>query len=237
MKKSIAIMQPYVFPYVGYFSLIESVDVFVFYDDVNYIKNGWINKNRILLNGEPHKFTIPVSNASQNFLICDIDIHDFDEFKRKFKSKISHAYKKSPYYDIGSKYIDAVFENVEGKNIANLAISSVVTLYDFLNKKEKKFLRSSELKENFFVSKREERLINIVKNLGASRYINAIGGAEIYSKEYFLQHGVELCFLNPKFLNYKQTHNNFISGLSIIDVLMFNSLDSVNKIINTYEVI
>ncbi|WP_323109405.1 WbqC family protein [Pectobacterium carotovorum] len=237
MKKSVAIMQPYIFPYVGYFSLIESVDVFIFYDDVNYIKNGWINKNRILLNGKPHKFTVPVSNASQNLLICDISIHDFDEFRKKFKNKIYHAYKNSPYYDNGSKYIDAVFENVKERSIANLAISSILTLYKILNKKENKFFRSSELDKKFIESKREERLINISKSFDASRYINAIGGAEIYSKEYFSQHGIDLYFLKPELVSYKQINDGFVSGLSIIDVIMFNSLDAINDIINVYEVI
>ncbi|MBN3045165.1 WbqC family protein [Pectobacterium brasiliense] len=237
MNKSIAIMQPYVFPYVGYFSLIDSVDIFVFYDDVNYIKNGWINRNRILINNGSYKFSIPISNSSQNVLIGDVNIHDYDKFKKDFKNKIFHAYKKAPFFESGYQYVDAVLDDVKSDKIADLSISSILNFYNMFSSDEKTFLRSSELKDNFFGLQKDLRLINISKHLGGGRYINAIGGIDLYSKEFFLQNGIELSFLKPGFLMYKQFDNEFVSGLSIVDIIMFNNKDAIANIIKYYEVV
>lgn len=234
-NRKVAIMQPYVFPYIGYFQLIQASDVFVFYDDVNFIKKGWINRNQILLNGEVFKFTIPLVGASQNKLINEIDIFWESKFDQKLLVQITQAYKNAPYFNDVYPIVESVFSNKEA-NISNLAIKSIEVVCDYLGLK-KQFLKSSELG----ISKelgRAERLITITKQLGSSHYINALNGQELYDKKEFLEHGVQLNFTSPILKTYAQGGKNmFIPYLSVLDLIMWNQPIEALKHVSTFELV
>ncbi|MBZ9628896.1 WbqC family protein [Psychroflexus sp. CAK1W] len=231
-------MQPYIFPYIGYFQLIKAVDEFVFYDDVNFIKQGWINRNQILNKGKSLKFTIPLEKPSSFRPINEtkINLNLFAKWKHKFLKTIEQTYVKAPHFDEVYPLVEEVLKVDKETNISKLAIDSNLSICNFLDITTK-FYRSSEdfrKSENYF---KEERLIGICKQLKASRYINSLGGQDLYSKIYFQNLGIELQFLKPNIKPYKQFENNFVTNLSIIDILMFNDKNSCQKMLNDFELL
>lgn len=231
----VAIMQPYLFPYIGYFQLIKAVDKFIIYDDVNFIQRGWINRNRILLNGQPHMFTIPCAKSSQNKLINEIAINLEPRSQKKLFKTFEHSYKKSPMY---KEVIELLFEafSYEGKNLSDFLTNSIKLVCHYLKIKTE-LLKSSEKYNMNKGNDKADRLINITKSEGSIDYINSIGGLQVYDKEYFLNKGVRLSFLQPNLKEYKQFENVFVPGLSIIDALMFNDRERVVEMLNYYNII
>jgi predicted HNH restriction endonuclease len=177
--RSIAVMQPYLFPYIGYFQLINAVDKFVIYDDVNYIKKGWINRNNIIINKQKALFTISLAGASQNKLINEIDISD--NFEKLLKT-IQFSYSKAPYfrqtYEILNKIVS--FEN---RNLSLFITNSLETILDYLNI-DTEILLSSNLNKDSGL-KGQVKIMSICKELNAETYVNPIGGIDLYDKEYF----------------------------------------------------
>jgi len=231
---SIAIMQPYVFPYIGYFQLIHATDTFVFYDDVNYINKGWINRNRILLNNKDQLFTIPCKEASQNKLIKDIEVLQDAKAINKIFLTLQGAYKKAPYYNEVYPLIAQIITLSDNLTISQMAIKSVKDICSYLGM-ERKFIISSDKYTNQEL-KKADRLIDICHLEGIADYTNAAGGKEIYTKEYFIDSNVNLSFLVPERCEYTQFGGTFVPWLSIIDILMFNSKEEVNnKILPSYH--
>lgn len=234
-SRRLSIMQPYIFPYIGYFHLIEASEKIVFYDDVNYIKRGWINRNKILLNNSDFLFTIPVEKASQNKLINEITPLVDSKFINKFFAQIATAYKKAPYYSDVVEMLKTVFSK-EYINIADLAINSIVSVYKYLDKDvqwTKSSISSAETKE----MDKADRLIQITKKLNYQKYINAIGGQELYNKNYFNKKGVKLSYIKSQKTEYPQFIDDFVPNLSIIDILMFNDKKEVKKQLTAYNII
>ena len=224
-------MQPYFFPYIGYFQLINSADKFVFYDDVNFIKNGWINRNRILLNGESHYLTVQLKNASSYKLISETE---FSDNRKKLLKTIEHAYKKSPNFHLVFPLVNDVL-NFPTDNVSVLSIYSVETTSKFLNLSTE-FYRSSISYPDTNTFKRSERLISICIKSGASYYINPYGGLELYEKEDFDKYGIKLGFLKSREVTYKQYDQGFVPWLSIIDVMMFNSIEKISNMLNNFDI-
>lgn len=231
----IAIMQPYVFPYLGYFQLLQAVDTFVFYDDVNFIKRGWINRNRILINGDGKLVTFPCRGASQNKLINKVGVDTSDKAFQKLLKSFSMAYANAPYYHTVYPLLEQVL-TAEYDSIAGLSATSVMTIAKYLGL-EKVFQYSSQTYPDSQGLPKADRLIHIAKQAGYSDYVNAIGGQAIYEKAYFRTKEVNLYFLEPQLPPYPQFDNEFVPGLSIIDVLMFNSTAKTLKMLNAYQLI
>ena len=232
---TIAIMQPYFMPYIGYFQLINAVDAFVFYDDVNYINRGWVNRNRMLINSIAKHFTIPLLKASQNKLINEVEIGFQSKEYLKLQKTIEIAYKKAPYFDQVIKIVKPVL-NKDYNNIAEIAIESVKVCASYLGLKTEFYVSSSDFSNSNDLN-RTERILYICKQLNTKTYINAIGGIELYKKEDFKQQDIELKFIKTLPIKYKQFNNEFVPWLSILDVLMFNSAEEVNEMLDEYELI
>jgi len=229
----IAIMQPYIFPYIGYFQLINAVDKFIFYDDVNYIKRGWINRNQILINGEAKLFTIPVIKASQNKLIKEIDVNLDTKWMKQFLSTLEFNYKKAPYFKETFELVERVL-NYNVTAISDMAINSNIVIAEYLNLSTS-FEVSSKLYSNTKGMAKADRLIEICKINNAIDYINPSGGNVLYDKEYFLKKGVSLYFIDNKIIPYQQFNNGFVGGLSMIDLLMFNNKNEIREMLNQYQ--
>lgn len=234
-RKRIAIMQPYIFPYIGYFHLINASDLMVFYDDVNYIKRGWINRNRILINGKDHLFTVPVSNASQNRLINEISLSTDDGWKRKFTKTLAHGYRKAPFFSPTMTIVNSVL-SAQYCSMSDLAINSIFCIYDYLGM-ELNYTKSSVCSPETKGMEKADRLIEIAKRQGYKRYVNAAGGINLYSKDYFKDKGVQLGFVKSAPIEYKQFANEFVPWLSIIDVMMFNDVKTIREFFTKFEVI
>jgi len=231
----LGIMQPYLFPYIGYFQLINVVDKFVVYDDIKYTKKGWINRNRILVNGKDQLFTLPLKKDSDFLDVCQRKLADnFGVERRKILNRIDAAYRKAPYFEeVFSIISDCML--YDEKNLFNFIYYSIKKVTDYLGI-ETKLVISSEIgmKERL---KGEARVISICKKLGANHYINAIGGVELYNKDNFLKENIKLNFIKSDIIEYKQFDNAFIPSLSIIDVMMFNSREEIAKMLNSYTLI
>lgn len=231
IMKKIAIMQPYLFPYLGYFQLINAVNEYVIYDDVQFMKRGRINRNSILMNGQKWPFTISISGASTTKLINEVEIKD--DFQ-KFEKTIAMAYNKAPYKAQACKLIHAIC-SYENKNLACFIGNSIKEIANYLEI-DTKLLYSSGLNKKSNL-KGQKKIIAICKELKACTYINSIGGQGLYNKGEFKGNDLELKFLKPVLKKYKQLDNEFVPHLSIIDVMMFNSPAEIRKMLNDYELI
>lgn len=227
----LGIMQPYFMPYIGYWQLMAAVDTYVVYDDVNYIKGGWVARNNILLNGQKHMFTVTLNGASPNKLFNEITIKD--DFK-KFSRLIESAYRKAPYYNDVVNLLERIY-NYEDKSLGAFMMNSFQVVLDYLGIKTQLLLSSSLNKDNNLRGK--DKVKSICRLLDADTYYNAIGGQELYEKDDFKNSGIELFFLKSEISQYTQFNNEFLSGLSMIDVLMFNKPEEINNMLNSYQLV
>lgn len=232
----IAVMQPYLFPYIGYFQLIKYADKFVFYDDVDYIKQGWVNRNQILVNKRPLMFTLPLEKASSFTQIKDTKIHPqiYKKWVVKFCKTLEQNYKNAPYFDLIYPIILEIFK--DQSNISELSIKSVEMVSEYLEL-ETKYLISSIAFSEFNKLERAERLIEITKDLKGTTYVNMIGGNSLYTKEVFEKKGIKLEFLQHGLSKYSQSSEDFYPGLSIIDVLMNCDKSEINTLLNQFDII
>jgi len=232
--KRIAIMQPYLFPYIGYFQLIQDVDQFIVYDNIQYTKKGWINRNRILRNGKDVLFSIPLKKDSDFLDIKEREIAaDFK--KDKLLNQIREAYRRAPYFEQAFILIKEV------------VLAEETNLFSFIHNSLRKTCEYLAIATEIVVSSHlqidhslrgKDKVVAICKNAGADVYINSVGGQELYSKEEFSAHGIDLMFLKTKPFEYKQFNNEFVPWLSIIDIMMFNSKDQIiENIRNDYILI
>ncbi|MEO8769677.1 MAG: WbqC family protein [Ferruginibacter sp.] len=229
---TIAVMQPYFFPYIGYFQMINAVDRFVIFDDVNYINKGWINRNNILVNGKPNKITVPLKEASQNKLIRDIFLSDDQKGIDKIGKTIEMSYKKAPFFGNVFSFIhDCISAKTGSISEYNTKILRATCSYLDIRTA---FVSTSSVYNNTSLQA-QERILDICAKENADEYINAIGGMELYSKELFRERNVRLKFIKAKPVVYKQSGNEFVPWLSMIDILMFNSPEQINEMLNQYE--
>ncbi len=232
--KIMGIMQPYFFPYIGYFQLINAVDKFVVYDDVNFIKKGWINRNNILLNAQASMFTIPLIGASQNKLINEVEVENLDIWSKKFLKTIEQGYKKAPFYQECFKILEQVF-NFPVKNIAELATASLKETCKYLEIKTE-IVEHSSIYANQDL-KAQNRILDICLQEKSIHYINPSGGMAIYDKQLFADNKILLNFIKSKPVQYKQFNNVFVPWLSMIDVLMFCSVEEIHEHLNKFELV
>ncbi len=227
-------MQPYLFPYIGYFQLIKAVDKFVIYDDVNFINKGWINRNKILVNNNANLFTVPLKNSSQNKLIKDIQISESRDWRSKFLKSLELSYKKAPFYEEVFKLLLEIIQNKEN-NISKFIYFSLLKINEYL-KIRSEIIESSSVYSNSEL-RQQNRIIDICRKENADEYVNPSGGKELYSKELFESNGIKLQFMESKKIQYNQFDNGFVDSLSIIDLLMFNSKERLNMFLNEYSLV
>lgn len=206
----VAIMQPYLFPYIGYFQMINCVDTFVILDDVQYIRRGWINRNNISTSDtsdEKSMFTIPVKKGARDSLIKDIEVsNEYNSWKLKFFKTLNRRYSKEVNFTNSMELIRSVLDK-EYETINEISSESIMSISNFLDIKTD-FIFSSSIPTD---GKFQEKLINICKYVGATHYINSIGGKELYTKEEFLNHGIKLDFIKT---------NKPFNYFSIIDLII-----------------
>lgn len=232
----VAIMQPYFFPYIGYFQLINAVDVFVIYDSIEFSKKGWINRNRILVNDKDYVFTLPLKKGSDFLNVNQRFLSDnWNSDKIKLLNKIKEAYRKAPFYTDVIVILENAL-NYENKNLFSFIKNSLLKTLDYLEIKTK-IIQSSEVDFDNSL-KNQDKVIAICNALNAKTYINSIGGLELYDKEVYKAIGLELQFLKANPITYQQYGSEFVMFLSIIDVMMFNSVEDVKKFItNEFQIL
>ncbi len=219
-----AIMQPYFLPYLGYFQLIAAVDEFVIYDTVQYTKKGWINRNRFLRNGEPVSFMLPLKKASDYLDVVDREISDAFQ-PAKFCAQIAGAYRKASEFSTTMPLIETIAHN-PNRNLFDFIHSALVETCRHLEI-ETRIRIASEVEGGRSSLSHAARVVDICQRLASDVYVNPPGGRELYKADEFATADITLKFLNPKLSSYSQFGGDFVPGLSILDVMMFNSKDVI----------
>jgi len=225
----LAIMQPYLLPYLGYFQLIRAVDAFVVYDDVNYIKGGWINRNCILAQGSKELITLQLRGASQNLLINQIEIAGNSE---KLLKPIRQRYSKAPQFGTVFPLLENIFLQQE-KNLARFLGHGLRRVCDYLGLRPEWHISSALKKDNEL--RGQNKILAICEELGATHYINMPGGKALYGHENFAHKGLQLSFIQPRPVEYRQFGKSFVPNLSIIDVMMFNDQSQCARLLEGYD--
>lgn len=230
----LAVMQPYFFPYIGYFQLISAVDLFILYDNIKYTKKGWINRNRMLQNGKDVMFSLPLKRDSDYLDVCNRELAaDFN--REKLLNQLKGAYGRAPHFLETFPLIEQIVR-YEDTNLFRFLRHSIVRICQH-------FGITTEIKTSSDIAidhglKNQEKVLALCAAVGASTYVNAIGGLDLYSRETFDEKGISLKFIRPKPFEYAQFGNEFVPWLSIIDVMMFNPLDMIRTRVTTnYEII
>ncbi|MFV8339788.1 WbqC family protein [Flavobacterium sp. LB3P21] len=231
----VAIMQPYFFPYIGYFQLINAVDKFVVYDNIKFTKKGWINRNRVLVNGKDNYLTLPLKkdsdflNINQRFIA-----KSYLKDKTKIITKIKELYRKAPQYKVVFPIIEVIMNDNE-ENLFDFILNSLKKICSYLEITTDIVIASSIAIEHSLKS--QDKVITICKALDSTHYLNPIGGIELYCKDDFNKIGIKLNFIKSINIEYQQFTSEFVPWLSIIDVMMFNSLEEIKQMLNEYEVL
>jgi hypothetical protein len=231
----VAIMQPYIFPYLGYFQLINAVDKFVIYDNIKFTKKGWINRNRILVNGKDEYISFPLKNGSDYLHVSGRELADsFPEERARILRKITAAYKNAPEYINVFPLLSDCINYVE-KNLFLYIYHTLQQICSYLQISTELIVSSTIPIDHDLRS--QEKVLAICKATSADTYINPPGGVGLYSRQHFEQNKIKLQFIQPDPGNYVQFGENFVPWLSIIDVMMFNSREQVQKLLHAYTII
>lgn len=229
-------MQPYFLPYIGYYQLIAAVDKFILYDDVQFIRRGWINRNRILVNGDVHLFTVPIKKAPRITPIDEIELdpESYPKWRAQFIKTVRHAYSRAPYFKETFDLLDAILSE-PSRRLVELIYRSLKEItsrleIDSLLVPSSKQYKNSDLRG-------QDRILDICAKEDAETYINAIGGRFLYKVEDFVSQGIDLRFLSSRSFSYPQFSNAFVANLSILDVLMFNSNDTVRSNLGSVDLL
>lgn len=231
-------MQPYFLPYIGYMQLMDTVDTFVLYDDVAFINRGWINRNRLLVNGQEYMFTVPLKDASQNKRIYEIELSSDPKWRGKLLRTIEQSYRKAPFYGTVFPLTEKMV-NFVPETIADYIQHSFAVLNPYLGITTK-LVASSRVYKNEQL-KAQERILDICHRENADHYINPIGGQELYDKVKFAAEGIRLSFMQSRAIPYAQfpakESNAFMPWLSILDVLMFNDPAHIRTMLTEFELV
>lgn len=233
----LGIMQPYFFPYIGYFQLINYADKWVVFDVVQFIRHGWINRNRILKPSEGWQYiTVPLKKYRRETPIKDILISGETDWQDRIFRQLEHYKKKAPYYSQVLDYLEDCFSSKD-TNILDLNIISLKKTCKYLGIKFDYSVFSEMNLEIDPVSHPGEWALKISEALNASEYVNPPGGREIFNKKQFEEANIDLNFLEVNLKEYNQRRSTFEDGLSMIDVMMFNSPEEINEFLDDYSII
>ncbi len=228
-RKSVAIMQPYFLPYIGYFQLIAAVDLFIVYDNIKYTKKGWINRNRMLQNNTDVIFSLSLKSDSDYLDIRERELSE-DFNRSKLLNQIKGAYKSAPYFSQTFSLLESIVKH-DNANLFDFLYHSIIKTCQYLD-------ISTEIKTSSNITinhglKNQDKVLALCEAVNANLYINTIGGIKLYSKETFRKKNIELKFIQSKPFEYPQFGNTFVPWLSIIDVMMFNPIDIIKTCIST----
>lgn len=234
----LAIMQPYFFPYIGYFSLIKHVDEFILFDTVQFIRHGWIERNRILNpNGSWQYIRVPLIKHSRDTKIEKIQIDNEQTWKQKIISQLQHYKNIAPNYFIVKSIIESTLKN-DYSSIVELNFMSLKTICDYLGINTPILIFSRMKLEIEPVNSPDEWALNICKKIdGVDEYWNPYGGMTFFDRAKYQSNRIDLKFHKMNLVEYDQNNSIFEPGLSIIDVIMFNPVEKVKQMLNDYELL
>lgn len=249
----LAAMQPYFFPYIGYFQCIHAVDKYLIYDRLNYIYQGWVDRNRLVdKSGQIFYIRPALKNASVSSLIAEIDLQPKQFWRNKLLKTLQLSYAKAPFYEETLALVTSIL-GYETESLADFNFFAIKAICEFLEirtevsndcDKFNDLEQSLSGMKEMMVKNGEEtvelkitRAVQLCKIEGADMFVNAIGGVELYPSSFFKEQNVELKFIRTFPIRYQQFNNDFVPGLSIIDVLMHNGKAGTQQLLTQYELI
>ena len=233
----LGIMQPYFMPYIGYFSLIKHTDLFILFDTVQFIRHGWIERNRVLKQNEGWQYVkVPlIKDNGRDTVIKDVRINNSENWKEKMLSQLQHYKKSAPFYykvigllkDIFSEDFDDIVSLNKvalEKTCAFLGIYTRIEVFSEMN------LSIEQAKAP------DEWALNICKAMtGVDEYWNPIGGLSFFDRNKYEQAGIKICFQEMILEEYDQKRSMFEPGLSMIDVMMYNPVEDIKIMLDRFE--
>jgi len=224
----LGIMQPYFFPYLGYFSLMDRCDKWIVFDTVQYIHKGWMNRNRILHPTNSWQYiNVPIKKCSRGTQIIDVEINNSTEWSKRISGQLEHYRKKAPFFDeVRTKVIDPIML-YNGSSLSKLNVRSLNVICDYIGISTEIQIFSEMNLSLPSINGPGDWALEISKALGADEYINSPGGRDLFDSSKFEEADINLTIHNPKPFEYEQRGYEFISGLSIVDILMWNSKDDI----------
>ena len=229
---TLGIMQPYIFPYIGYFQLMNAVDEFVIYDNIQFSKKGWINRNRILINGKDFYITFPLKKDSDFLDVKDRYLADnWEKERKKMLNKIAESYKKAAHFNIAYPIIEKCILSEE-KKLFNCILNSLNIINEYIDIVTP-LIVSSTVPLNHEL-KGGQKVLEICKARNADVYYNSMGGVGLYNKESFQKEGITLNFLKTNVTPYLQFTNEFVPALSIVDIMMFNTKEQIQQMLHQF---
>lgn len=231
----LALMQPYFFPYIGYFMLIKHSDKFIIFDTAQFTRRGWVNRNRILKeNGDPMYINALIQKAPIKTPINEIKLNYKEDWMAKILVQVQVYKKVAPYYEEMMTFLKACFE-YETDSLSELNYYILEETCKYLDIKcDIELLSEMNLKIDD-VNESDEWGLSISKAMNAKEYLNAPGGMDFYNKDKYARNGIDLKFIKANLKPYAQNTKEFVPGLSIIDVMMFNSVEEINSMLDDYE--
>jgi len=233
---NLAIMQPYFLPYIGYLQLLDSVDKLILYDNLKYTKKGWINRNRYLVNGDWKYFTVSLEKDSDFKVISErnVTLEFISKGRQDILRKLKGAYGRAPYFSEVEPILTEVF-SYESANLFDYVLNSIKLLIDWLEI-EVEIIASStvEIPPELTGS---DMVLSYCQAMKATSYHNPIGGVSLYSQSDFRRQNIDLKFIQTRNFSYRQFDSDFVTNLSIIDVMMFNEKDEVKNLLEQYDLV
>ena len=235
--KKLGIMQPYFFPYIGYFSLINYCERFIFFDTPQYINHGWINRNRILKQGgEPSYITVPIEKAHRNTPINQIVVNNNLAWQERIYGQLTYYKKKAPHYNFVIDLVRSVLGHAE-YDLSRLCINSIEQTCKALGIKTECSIFSEMDLVIDEVAAPDEWALNITKKMGYKTYVNPPGGQSFFDVNKYNKAGIKLEFLHHELTPYIQRIGHYEAGLSILDVMMFCSIEEIREMLNDYQIL
>ena len=226
-------MQPYFLPYIGYWQLLAAVDQFVIYDNIQYTKKGWINRNRFLRNGTDAFFTVPLKKGSDYLTIAERTIaDDFDP--DKMLEQLAAAYRKAPSFVAVLPVLETIVRYGQ-RNLFDYLHHGITVTAGYLEIYTPLVVSSTVAIDHSL--KAERKVLALCTALGATRYVNFAGGRALYAAPAFAQQGLDLRFIQSRPIEYRQYAAPFVPSLSILDVMMFNSREAVRAMVGAYDLV
>lgn len=230
---TLGIMQPYFLPYIGYWQLLGLVDQFVVYDNIQFTKKGWINRNRFLRQGTDATFTVPVKKGGEQEHVVERCVAEtFD--REALLNQLRENYRKAPCFEAAFPVISAIVRS-EHANLFAYILHSIRATAEYLGIKTPLVVSSTVDCDHSL--KGQDKVMAICEAMGATTYVNPIGGTELYSRPEFASRGIELKFIKTRPVTYPQFGAPFVASLSIVDVMMFNPVDSIRTMLREYDLV
>ena len=231
----LAVMQPYLLPHIGYFALIDYADEWIFFDDVQYIRRGWVNRNRILKpTGDWQYITVPVQKHSRETPIKDVLVSRGGDWRKRILGQLEHYRKNAVNFEVVRDFLCEAFEN-DSLTISELDVHLTRKTLEYLGIPFRYRIFSELDLQLGEVQDPGDWALEISKALGASEYVNPPGGRAIFDGERFRAANIELKYLTARPVEYRQGRREFVPGLSILDVMMFNSVETIRSMLSDFE--